>query len=373
MNEQVNILVATPYGKNGKGGIDRLNDSILAEVEARPELGLACRQLVTRGKGGLAAAQAVFAAALARLAAMASAGRVDLVHIHLSVRGSTCRKAIVARASRALSTPYVLQLHGTDYGEFWDDVRPWARREIDTMFRYASGIVVLGDFWAKVVLDRLPDVADRVFVLKNATKAACGGARRQVSGAPLRIVFLGQLGRRKGSADVLAALLRLKDVDGWTATLAGDGAVEEARELARSSGLSSRVDVPGWLELAARDELLRESDVLVLPSRAENLPMVILEAFAHGVPVVSTPVGAIPEVVEHGRNGLLVAPGDVSALAEALRRFIDDPSLARRMGEAARADHAKHYDLSSYVERLAAVWRAAAGRRGVEEDVRQCT
>jgi glycosyltransferase involved in cell wall biosynthesis len=167
----------------------------------------------------------------------------------------------------------------------------------------------------------------------------------------------------------LSALALLKDLGGWTATLAGDGEVAAARRQALSAGLGSRVAIPGWLELASRDALLASSDVLVLPSRAENLPMVILEAFANAVPVVSTPVGAIPEVVEHGRNGLLVPCGDVAALAQALRSLVDDPLLARRMGEAAREDHARCYDLSSYVERLAGIWREAGGVAG---EVRRC-
>jgi glycosyltransferase involved in cell wall biosynthesis len=84
--------------------------------------------------------------------------------------------------------------------------------------------------------------------------------------------------------------------------------------------------------------------------------MVILEAFAHGIAVVATPVGAVPEVIEDGRNGLLIPVGDVDALAHALRRLIEDPLMRARLGEAARRDHAERYEIGGYIKRLTQVW-----------------
>jgi len=108
--------------------------------------------------------------------------------------------------------------------------------------------------------------------------------------------------------------------------------------------------------------------------------MAILEAFAWGIAVVATPVGSIPEVIEHKRNGLIVPVGDVQALARALRRLIQDADLRRRLGKTAKRDHAARFDIDVYVPRLAAIWRDAvaseAGRRALSTamkaiDVRQ--
>lgn len=353
------VLLATPYGEDGMGGIDRLNDAIMRGFGDDPSLGMSCRRLVTRGKGSLWAAQAVFAAALLQLGGAALRREVDLLHIHLSVRGSSYRKSVLARAARLLGIPYVVHLHGTDYLEFYRGANRHLRSEIDRMLQGSVRIIVLGRYWAEVVSDIAPSAADRIVILPNATATVPRSAERPTSG-PVRIVFLGQLGQRKGSADLLKALAELQDLPGWHATLAGDGAVDETRHLANSLGLSDRVSIPGWLSTPDCRALLAGGDVLVLPSYAENLPMVVLEAFAHGVPVITTPVGAIPEVVEPGRNGLLVTPGDITGLAAAIRQVVDDPELRHRMGEAARRDHATKFEIGRYLVRLSEIWRDAA-------------
>ncbi len=367
------VLIATPYGEEGMGGIDRLNDAIVRGMEQRPELGVDCRRLVTRGKRGLVAAQGVFALALARLAIEAAAGRVDLLHIHLSVRGSSWRKSVLASAARSLGIPYAVHLHGTDYREFWEGSRGPLRAGIDAMFEGAQRIFVLGEFWADVVRDLAPGACGRIVVLPNATEAVeASAAGPNASADPVRITFLGQIGERKGAGDVISALQHMRKAGNWTATLAGDGEVDAARRRIRELGLDDRVSVPGWLDAADRNRLLAQSDVLVLPSRAENLPMVLLEAFAHGIATVMTPVGAIPEVVEDGRNGLLVAPGDVDAIAGALTSLVEDRELRARLGREARRGHAARFEIGKYLARLAGMWRetAAVPQAGGERTAR---
>jgi glycosyltransferase involved in cell wall biosynthesis len=360
--QPLTVLLATPYGQDGMGGIDRLNDAIVEGIASQPELGVRCRRLVTRGKGSLWAAQGIFAAALFKLAYAAARGDVSLLHIHLSVRGSSYRKAVLAKLARLLRVPYVVHLHGTDYKEFWYQTNGLLRAELGRMFDGSNGILVLGTYWAGVVGELQPSAISKIAILPNATAAVRRSPEREATASDVRITFLGQLGRRKGSADLLDALASLRDVPGWTVTLAGDGPIVETRKQVQSLGLEGRVHVPGWISTTDRTALLEQTDMLVLPSYAENLPMVILEAFAHGVPVISTPVGAIPEVVIPERNGLLVDPGDVPALAAAIRRLIEEPALRRAMGRAALQDHAAKFEMNRYLSRLSAWWIAVAAR-----------
>jgi glycosyltransferase involved in cell wall biosynthesis len=352
------VLVATPLGKDGKGGIDRLNDSIFSSVEAKPSLNIEATRLVTRGQGNLLMAQFIFAYSLWRLAMLAMRGRIDLLHIHLALGGSSYRKSMLGAAARVLRIPYIVHLHGYDFDEFWSNTNRFVRSGIDRLFVHSSRTIVLGRYWADVVARRLPDVAGKIDLLPNATPAVSSASRPTAD--QVRIVFLGELGERKGTAQLVCALGRLGHRRDWTATIAGDGAIDETREAVRRLQIADRVDIPGWLDVIGRDELLGATDILVLPSTAENLPMVIIEAFARGIAVISTPVGAIPGVIEHERNGLLVPVGDIGKLTEALERLIGDSALRLGLGQAAQRDHAELYDFEKYISRLTTIWRDAA-------------
>jgi glycosyltransferase involved in cell wall biosynthesis len=107
------------------------------------------------------------------------------------------------------------------------------------------------------------------------------------------------------------------------------------------------------------------TDILVLPSFSENLPMSVIEALAHGVAVICAPVGALPDIIEHERTGLIVKPGDVEELASVLSRLTEDPDLRRRLGEGGKALHRTRLDIDVCAERLVAIWTESvhAGER----------
>ena len=224
----------------------------------------------------------------------------------------------------------------------------------------AARVIVMSRSALDIFAERLPACRAAIIVLPNA--APRGRPREFDRADHLRILFLGKLGALKGVAELVAALDLMRSEPAWSATIAGDGAVAETRSTVDRLGLSGRIAVPGWLVEAEVASALENADVLVLPSHVENSPLAVIEAFAHGLAVVATPVGAVPELVEDGHTGVVVPPGDARALAEALRRLIADPALRRRLGANANAFHERHLEIGAYVRRLADVWRAAAGR-----------
>jgi glycosyltransferase involved in cell wall biosynthesis len=127
--------------------------------------------------------------------------------------------------------------------------------------------------------------------------------------------------------------------------------------------------MPGWVGSAERDALLGRATIFALPSRIEGLPVSMLEAMAFGLPVVVTPVGGIPDVIEDGATGRLVPADDVDALAGAMRALLDDPAAATAMGTAARAAILGTYDLDVVADRvgdlIAACIDAPGGRATV--------
>jgi glycosyltransferase involved in cell wall biosynthesis len=159
------------------------------------------------------------------------------------------------------------------------------------------------------------------------------------NGGPPRILSVGRLKAPKDFVTFVEAL-RLLPRGAFSAAIAGDG---PDRELLVGDALvelvGERDDVP---------QHLRAADVFVLSTRAEGLPISIIEAMAAGVPVVATRVGGVPELVVEGETGLLVPPGDPRALADALRRLIGDPELRLKLGSAGRQRAEELFDLPTF-------------------------
>ena len=197
-------------------------------------------------------------------------------------------------------------------------------------------------------------------------RQSSSGRRRSRRRPRLRIIFLGRLQRRKGVHDLIEALARdeLRALS-WRATIAGGGPDQRVfEEQAAQASIANRIDFPGWLDQSAIVALLKTADILVLPSYAEEMAMSVLEGMAFGLCIVCTTVGALAEVVEDGVSAILVTPGDVQGLADALARCIVDPMLRGRLGAGARQTFLEKYNIADYPERLMAVYRRTGERVG---------
>jgi glycosyltransferase involved in cell wall biosynthesis len=179
---------------------------------------------------------------------------------------------------------------------------------------------------------------------------------------PPRVVWVGRLQAPKDPLTLVRALGRLKTP--FEADFVGDGPFRRAVELELERlGLGASVRVLG----DRRDvgSLLARSDVFVLASRSEGLPLSILEAMAAGLPVVASRVGGVPELMVDGETGLLVPTGDPDLLAAAVGRLLDDATLRRRLGEAGRARVRERFDLDSVRRAHLDLYRRELARRGL--------
>jgi glycosyltransferase involved in cell wall biosynthesis len=354
------VLIATPYGPTGRGGIDVLTNLIVDTVEHDPGLGVRARSVTTYGPEIKALMPFVFLASLFQVAVAKLRAEVDVLHVNVAWGGSVYRKAVLVRFARLLGIPYVIHIHGSRFHKTWPSRWGVLRRAVDRMLLGSSAIIVLGEYWSNHVKKNLPTAHKKIHILPNATPKSAVTGHYDRAEHPVRITFLGALGERKGTLQLIEALSRLAGMPNWQATIAGNGDIPLHQERAKELGIAERLEFPGWLDRARVDHLLKNTDIFVLPSFAENLPMSILEAFSHGVPVISTSVGAIPEILEPGVTGLLTPPGDVDALSQALRRLVEQPDLRVTMGNAARQVHAARFDSSPYVKYLSGIWRSAA-------------
>jgi glycosyltransferase involved in cell wall biosynthesis len=202
----------------------------------------------------------------------------------------------------------------------------------------AAHVVVTSEATARIVITDYQVPSQRVTVVRPGNDPV-QQARRQEDGV-VRLLSVGSLVPVKGYDLLIAAAATLTDLP-WQLTIAGDrtrnpaAAAQLDADIA-TYGLADRVAVLGAVRPEQITKLYLGSDVFVLASRFEGYGMALTEAISHGLPVVSTRAGAIPDTVPAG-TGLLVPPGDVTALAEALRRLISDHAERRRLGKNARA------------------------------------
>jgi glycosyltransferase involved in cell wall biosynthesis len=357
-------LITPPL--DSSGGIGRLMSYVVSSIPADD---IDIRVLDPRGPSQRPVLSiAPLMRAWLELVILGVAGRVDVAHINMSSGGSSLRKPVMLWTCRLFRVPVVLHLHASEYPEFFASMPRAAKALLRRTFSRADIVLVLGVRWQQYVCRELRVPAAKVSVLLNASPGPdLAPTLHPRNGDPLRVLFLGRLGKRKGVPEILQALADVRVRErAWTAVLAGDGDIAHYRLEARRLGLDDRVIFRAWLDAEEVSRLLADSHVLLLPSRAEGLPMAMVEAFAHAVPVVGTPVGAMPDVLEGGINGLIVRAGDSGQLADALLTLLDDEELRLRLARNARRTWEERLDIVAYTRSLAMCWRgvsAAAGNR----------
>ena len=344
------------------GGVGTLLRYLIAEWAPDPAA-LRVRVIDTRGAGGWGDAALRFGHALAALAWGGLTGQAACAHINMTTRGSAWRKAILLVMARALGVPSVLHLHGADFFESCARQPVFVRAMLRAAVASAAFVVVIGQQTKQRLVEELGVSPGRVRVVMNGVPAIRGAdvPRPRQHDDPVRLLFLGRIGARKGVPELVRALAATSMVArAWRTKIAGDGDGAPLAASLAAAGLSGRVDTPGWLDATRAARALAGADVLVLPSHHEVMPMAILEAMAHGLAIVATPVGCIPEILRDGENARLVPPGDHLALAAALAGLIDDAALRARLGEQARRDFAARLDIRIAAAELQAIYRAAS-------------
>jgi glycosyltransferase involved in cell wall biosynthesis len=347
-----------PAGPNSRGGMATVMRLMLEDRDTRFRI----RVVPTYVDSSIGARLSLGIWGIIKSSVLVLLGQADVLHVHYSYRGSIVRKAIPLFAARLRGIPTIVHCHSSQFFEWMDRLPSPARRAVRACLR-ADYCLVLGQSHVEEAHAALGFDESNTRVLYNPVvlPEAAPSPRTQ---RPLRAVSLGRLGQNKGTYDLVRAIGMLPaDVrNDLLITLAGDGEVAEARECIRSSGLDDVIQVVGWVDPGVRDRMLAESAILLLPSYSEGLPMAVLEAMAHGVVPVTTAVGAIPEVVSDGVNGLLVRPGNAEQLAAALQSLVVDDGLRYRLSAAAHA-RMTEFDIAHWQGALHSVWIAAASRQ----------
>jgi len=319
---------------------------------------VAIRHVPTMVEGSAAARTWTFLGAVRELRRALASLEPTIYHIHFASRGSALRKMILASMVARAGRPLVLHAHGGRFDQFHAGLPPSMRRRLNACLQRAQVLITLSQRWRDFYVDACELTAGQVIVLPNPVRWIAEPPNRTAR-TRVQFVSLGRISSGKGSFDVINAFAALPVELRARArlVLAGDGDLEGARR--HAAPLGDAVEILSWVGAAERDRLLASSDVFVLASHAEGLPMSLLEAMASGLPGIVTPVGGIPEVFTHGGEGLFVAPGRVAEITAAMARMIRDEGERLAAGRRAHA-RSRSLDVHSYARRLGDIYQRIA-------------
>lgn len=307
---------------------------------------------------GFTLRRAIDPACVRSLAAYFTEQRIDVAHSHMFTMG-----VYGTAAARRAGIGHAITMHGT--GRETAVLR--RRIALRWAFRRSDAAVAVSQALRAELRALLGPVADRARVIPNGIPALAGDAARVRAELALRadellVLAVGNMYHNKAHRLLLEALSRLPAELPWRVAIAGreEEATPELRAFVAAQRWEGRAHILGPRHDVA--DLLAAADVWTMPSLREALPMSLLEAMICGTPVVASRVGGIPEAVRDGVEGLLVPPGDVDALADALRRLLTDAELRRRVGEAGRARAAADFGLDAMTAAHELMYYEAARR-----------
>jgi len=290
------------------------------------------------------------------LAAVLAPTEARHIHVHFANPAATVAMLLCASGRFA----YSLSVHGPD--EFCN------QREdlLEEKLRGATFVRAISAFCASQIKRALPnDQWGKVAVARLGVDVGRYEPRPDPGNAVPRILCVGRLCSAKAQHLLLDALAGLDAATTpWQAVLVGDGPDRESllRHAARL-GLGQRLELTGPLGQEQVQAQYRQADIFVLPSFAEGLPVVLMEAMAMGLPCLSTRIAGIPELIEDGVSGRLVSAGDAAALTAALARLLADKALAQRLGRAGRETVVRDYDAAANARKAAVLFDGLPGVR----------
>ena len=348
----IRVLMCSSDRKE-KGGMNSVIDQLMDHDWG---YGFQFSYLATHVTGNFAKKTLFFAKAYMKLWKLIRQDAFDIIHIHMSYRGSFYRKYYVTKLCKRYGRKVIIHLHGSEFKDFYNRGDAKRKGQIKELFSIADASIVLGDDWKNFVLQVAPKA--NVIVINNAV--ALPDIESKKIGETRTFLFLGALIQRKGVADLLDAIKQMKNqgITKFHLLIAGSGSEEEQlKEYVKINELQSYVDFLGWITKEQKSDLLKKSDALVLASYNEGLPIAILEAMSYGLPIISTNVGSIAEAVKESENGFLIEPGDVDSLTHAMTKLINDSELWKKESDMSREICEKKFSEDVFFKAVEKVYR----------------
>lgn len=277
--------------------------------------------------------------------------RPDVVHIHMSYKGSFHRKLFITRLSKIFKVKVILHLHGSEFKLFYENSDEKMKVKIRGLFEMVDQTVVLGQSWKDLIQQIAPK--SNTIVCNNTVELP--SITIKYPSKEFNILFLAVLLKRKGIYDLLEAINQLNQEQFFEGRnvkfiIGGDGPeYESVLKYVKYHNLNSVIEIVGWVDGDKKKLLLTTSHAMVLPSYNEGLPMSILEAMSYGIPVISTDVGSISEVIINKETGLLIESGDIEQIKHSMKTIVTEKELWELISYNSRELIEKNYNQQHYL------------------------
>jgi len=351
MKKEIDIIMVTPeVSKDGGGGI-AIYTQILAK-NLRSSFNV--KRIITLKERNIFNRLIILFFAIVKVFYLLTKRDKKIVHIHTAHDYSFMRKSIFVKLSKLFNTPVILHLHSPSFDTAFKNKSHKQQERIRKVFKLVDQVIVLSEKEKQWYVDNIEK--REPLVVYNGMEDLLT-SYDVVSQRKNNILFLGELGNRKGTYDLIRAFKNvLLKYSNAKLILAGDGEIDECKELVQSLQINDSVEFLGWINFEKKRELLNSSKIFVLPSHEEAFPLTILEAMTTRLPIISTFVGGIPEEVENNVSGILIDAGDIEALTKNILKLLDDNSLCDSMGEKGRERYLKYFTLNKITKDIKKIY-----------------
>lgn len=355
MKKHINLMIGTNY--HGQGGIATVVQ-VLRTMKLWNEWNVKYINTHSSLNKNRASSIMLFLLSLLKVTSAHLFNNVGVSHIHMSSRGSFIRKSLIVRLCKLLGSNVIIHLHGSEFQIFYnEESSKYQQKYIRNTFNKADSVIVLSTQWASWMYT-IVNEKSKVSVVYNAVPSLNLDRSNVVQG---QVLFLGRLGKRKGVDDLILAFKKVvRSVPHAKLLLGGDGPIEEYKVKISELGLTDNIECIGWVAGEHKVNLLNVSDVYVLPSYNEGFPMGVLEAMSSGVAVVSSTAGGIPDAITNKEEGLLIEPGDIDALAEALVEIITNRIKNNELSNRAKNKFDNCFSISAIEPQLNEIYKKLA-------------
>jgi glycosyltransferase involved in cell wall biosynthesis len=262
--------------------------------------------------------------------------KVDIVHIHSSAYLSFYRKSIFLFVCKLFRKKTIIHLHSSKFREFFITSNRLQRAYIRFVFNHTDLVVTLCREWETKLRSHYPLAKTQTIHNPINIQDYKYNRKPRIGKGNFRILYLAFLIPTKGVKDIITIAKRLKESHEYKIEIIIGGKGELQKTLIDSINqhrLEKVIDFKGWVDGDIKQELLVNSDVFLLPSYNEGMPISILEAMCNGLPIVASRIDAVPELVEDGINGYLKSPGDIEGFYSVLTQLASDRNLVSKMGK----------------------------------------